>query len=213
MKNFRVISVALMALALTLATGCTSSGRAKESEKAVQSMQDMQENLVKAKADVDRTVVLLGQLEEGTDQKKVFSEYTDSVKKLQAAGENAKKRGEEMKAKREEFLAKWDKELAEVQNPEVKKGLEQRREEVKTKFGKLTEMAVAVRDAYTPFMADTTDVQKALSVDLSPSGVAAIKPAIEKAKADGAVLGQKIDSLANELAAIRGNISPDAGAK
>jgi hypothetical protein len=176
-------------------------------------MEDMQKNLAKAKADVDRTVVLLGQLEEGTDQKKVFSEYTDSVKKLQAAGENAKKRGEEMKAKREEFLAKWDKELAEVQNPEVKKGLEQRREEVKTKFGKLTEMAVAVRDAYTPFMADTTDVQKALSVDLSPSGVAAIKPAIEKAKADGAVLGQKIDSLANELAAIRGNISPDAGAK
>lgn len=213
MKNFRVISVALMALALTLATGCASSGRAKESEKAVQSMEDMQENLGKAKADVDRTVVLLGQLEEGTDQKKVFSEYTDSVKKLQAAGENAKKRGEEMKAKREEFLAKWDKELAEVQNPEVKKGLEQRREEVKTKFGKLTEMAVAVRDAYTPFMADTTDVQKALSVDLSPSGVAAIKPAIEKAKADGAVLSQKIDSLANELAAIRGNISPDAGAK
>src|SRR5437764_418746 len=109
-RNMFSYCSAVAAIAL-LAGGCATGGRADENKKAVQSIADVSKEVDKGKAGVDKTVALLGQLQQDGGMEKTFKEYSDSVDDLQAAGENAAKRGAEMRERKAEYMAKWQTEI------------------------------------------------------------------------------------------------------
>src|SRR4026207_614612 len=72
--------------------GCSSSGRTKESEKAVESFQNTQKGLTKAQGEVDATLKSLDQLQTGGDLQKTYKSFISQKKDLQKSAEEAKKR-------------------------------------------------------------------------------------------------------------------------
>jgi hypothetical protein len=101
-----------------------------------------------------------------------------------------------------------------MQDPQLKQGLQSRRAAVAAQYDAIQSAAQAVRDSYQPFIRDCDEIQKALAIDLTPSGVNAVKPSINRAKSDGERLGQKLDMLGQELDKVIGTMTPSGqGAK
>ncbi len=196
------------ALIVVIAAGCNSSGRAPESEKAVSSLDDAYASLARATAQVNKSNALLEQLQHGGDIAGTFKQFTTSIDELRQAADDAAMRGRSYRENRNAYLAKWQQEVANMQNPEVKEAAEQRQERVRTRFANVQNLADEVRSAYSPYLRDLTEIQRALSMDLTPSGVKAMQGAIDRAKTDGAALSSKLDALGREINALRGKMTP-----
>ena len=196
--------------ALSFAVGCSSSGRIGESEKAVEGFQSTKAALVKAQAQVDTTLAAMNQLSAtaGGDLQKTFKNYTAAVEDLEDTAAGAKKRAEAMRKNVDAYVAKWQKEMQTMQDPTIKASLEKRRQAVTANFAKVRESAQAVREAYQPFIAQSKEIQRALSVDLSPAALPGLKPSMDKANAQGKTLKEKIAALQGELDRIAAGISP-----
>jgi chromosome segregation ATPase len=205
-------AVALLSTASMIIFGCSSSGgQAKESTKAVQGLQESQAQLQKAQTEIDKAIAALDQLSSGQgDLKKSFENYSKAVADVEAAGDKARARWQNMQARQKEYVAKWQSELETIENPEVRASLEQRRAKIRDDFDKIKATAQGVRDAYKPFLSDLKEIQKGLSLDLSPAGVTGMKPAMAKAKTEGQTLKQEISELQTELASIAGQMGPSA---
>jgi hypothetical protein len=193
---------------MALVTGCSSNGQAKESTKAVGSLQETYERLGKGKVEVDRTVAAMDQLVKGTDLKSSFKSFSDSVAALKSAGEAVTKQSAEMRDKRDEYLATWEKEVEGIKNQDIKESAEQRRVRIKASYDSIASAAGDVRAAYPPYLQDLQDIQKALSLDLTPAGVAGVTPVINKARAEGQALSRKIEALNAQIDTLRGKMSP-----
>jgi hypothetical protein len=206
-----VIAMSLFTAAM-LSSGCSSSGRVDESEQAVDSMNDVQEKLATAKAKVTRVNAALDGLTTGADLQKAFSEYSDALDDLQSAVADAKSQGKDMGERRQAYLNRWQEEAANVQNPDVKKSLDERRQKVADEFDKIHGLGDDVRTAYTPYMQDCQDIKKALAVDLTPAGAQGLAPVITKAKGEGVTVIQKLDALSTEMDTVIGKMSPSGAA-
>jgi hypothetical protein len=205
-----VTAIGLCAVA-ALSSGCGGSGRVEESEQAVDSMQVVQAQIAEAKAKVTRVNAALDGLAAGGDLQKEFSEYSDALDDLQAAIADAKARGKDMHDRRQAYLDRWQQEAADVQNPDVKASLDQRRQKVADEFDKIHGLGEDVRTAYEPYLQDCLDIKKALAVDLTSAGDQALVPTMTKAKAEGVTVIQKLDALSAEMDSAIGKMSP-AGA-
>ncbi len=203
------VAVALMSLAC-LATGCSSSGQAKEKEAAVEGITDVAKKLESGQAQCDKVVASIDQLQAGGDLNAAFKNYTATVADVEAAGKGVASRRESMKANREAYIAKWQKDLESIQNPDVRAALAERKQKVAADFDQIGRSTDAVRDAYTPLLKNLQEIQKALALDVNPAGVAAMKKPLDLAKAETATLKTKIAVLQAELTAIAGGMSGKA---
>jgi len=197
-----------LCLAASVAIGCSSSGRASESEQTIDSMKGLEAKLDQAKSEVNESMAALDGLSAGGDLQKSFSTYNKEVAQLEAAGKGAASRGQSMREKREAYIAKWDAEVEQMQNADVKASMQQRKKAVVENFDKLKASAEEVKGAYGPYLNDLKEIQKALSLDLSTGGVQALQPSIAKAKQNGQLLNQKIDAFGAQLKDVMAGSSP-----
>ena len=208
-RSIRTLVVACGLAGVVFSTGCSSDsgGRTAESQKAVVSLKDTRQELVKAKTEVNDATAALEKLSAGGNLQQTFKQYTAAVKDVQAAGDRARARATAMKENARQYVAKWEKEMDQVSSPELRAGAAERRQRVKDNFEQITVAGRGVRDAYQPFLKDLQDIQRALASDLTPAGVDAAKGAIDKTRAEGAALNEKLDSLIAELDEISGSMS------
>jgi uncharacterized protein YukE len=201
---------ALALLGCVLA-GCSSGGGAGstgESKKAVESIRGTRQELVKAKQEVQQANAALDKLVAGGNVGQSYSQFTKEVADVKAGGDRARARAQDMRERGRQYVANWEKETEQITSPELKAGAEQRRAKVKQNYDEITSAAHAARDAYQPYLRDLQDIQRALANDLTPAGVDAAKSAIEKAKANGETLQQRLDTLIAELDEVGGSMSP-----
>ncbi|QOV89305.1 DUF2959 family protein [Humisphaera borealis] len=203
------VAVAVMSLAV-LATGCGSSGQAKEKEAAVEGIVDVTKGLEKGQATCDKVVASIDQLQAGGDLNAAFKNYTATVAEVEAAGKGVASRRESMKNNREAYIAKWQKDLESIQNPDVRAALAERKQKVAADFDQIGRSSDALRDAYTPLLKDLQEIQKGLALDVNPAGVTAMKKPLDRAKAEATTLKAKIATLQGELTAIAGSMSGKA---
>jgi len=184
-----------------LSTGCASddNGRTAESNKATTSLKDTRAELVKSKTEVNDAVTALDKLSAGGNLQQNFKTYSAAVKDVQTAGDKSRARATAMKENGRAYVAKWEKEMDQVSNPELRAGAAARRQKVKANYESILTSGRSVRDAYQPFLKDLQDIQRALASDLTPGGVTAAAPAIDKTKGEGMALNERIDALIAKL--------------
>ena len=205
-KTAAALGVAMFVLAGL--NGCTGSGRASESEKAVGTMADTQAQIERAKQQVTKANSSLDQLSAGGDLQKSFNSYNSAVSDLVSTGEKAKARWNDMRVRGDQYVAKWQSEMEQVTNPEIKQNLAARREKVRADYEKISASAKEVRDAWDPYMSDLQEIKKALSLDLTSEGIKGMQGPMSTAKAKGATLSQKLDAFLTQLAGLLSGMSP-----
>ena len=212
MKRLRGSKIVAALLGSVLVAGCASDsgGRTDESKKAVESMHGTRQQLVKAKQEVQQANAALDKLAAGGNIAQSYSQFTKEVADVKAEGERARARAQDMRARGQQYVANWEKETSQISSPELRAGADQRRAKVKQNYEQISASARAARDAYEPYLRDLQDIQRALASDLTPAGVDAARPAIEKAKAEGETLQQRLDESIARLDEVGGSMSSSA---
>jgi chromosome segregation ATPase len=196
-----------------LVAGCGSSssgGRTASSKQAIESLRGTRQELAKAKTEVQQTNGSLDKLASGGNLEQSYQQYTRQVAEMKASGERAKARGQDMRNRTRQYVAAWQKEMDQISSPELRAGASERRAKVQANFDQITASARATGDAYRPYLQNLQEIQKALANDLTPAGVDAARTAIDKAKAQGETVQQKLDALIAELDQVGGSMSTGA---
>jgi|GEM_PF-1851167 len=205
MTGKRFVGRALIGLlcgVVIVVAGCeTNEGRqAKVARKAVTSLEDTREELVKADQEVNQALAAMDQLAaQPRDLKQAYRAFTTEVSDTSKQSQEAHERAEEMRERWQEYIASWEREADRLASAELRAGATERRETVRENYNRLRDVASEMQAAYEPFLKQLRDIQRALSLDLTPAGVEAAKPAIETARQTGTQLKEQIDAFIDEL--------------
>lgn len=183
-----------------LFSGCATTGPEKK-QKAVSSIEGFHKELMKNLNQITETLTALNQIE--TPEKgDLYKPYQNFVKQLNRTTDNSlsmDRHATAMATKGREYFDTWEKELSNIMNAELRTKGAERRGELSATFERITRLAQEVQMTYQPFLSDLTDVKTALGNDLTPRGMAAMKPYISKANKDGEIVMVKLQALADAV--------------
>lgn len=188
--------------ALVVLASCQANeGRqAKVARRAVTSLEDTRQQLMQAERQVDASLISMDQLaSQPRDLKQSYRSYANEVSKTVQEADRAQERADEMRMRWQEYITSWEQEADRIASEQLRAGATERRQGVRDNYNRLRNVANNTRQAYEPFLRELQDIRRALSLDLTPAGVEAAKPAMETARETGARLKEQIDAFIQEL--------------
>jgi hypothetical protein len=209
-KHFRLIALVTTTLATAaLFAGCATSGY-QQADKTGAGIAQFREEVAKAKLAVDDTVKSLGQVAvtANTNPRDAFKQFSKSLANLESTAAKAKKRAQDVKAQGQTYFANWEKELAQLKNPEIKALAVQQRAKLQATFDSIRKVAEPLKAQFDPWLSDLQDLQKYLSNDLTISGVDAAKGMFAKTQTEGFEVQKSMDALVAELNTVANTLTP-----
>jgi len=207
----RTLTLAALGVAgLVLASPGARAAGYKLADKVGTDIADFRDEIVDVKKAVDATISALDKIvaQATVDPRKAFKEFDKSVPKIDGEAAKAKKRAEDMKARGKEYFDKWEKDLAGVNDPDIRKLAEERRNKLQATFAKIKTSMEPARDQFNSWLAQLKDLQKYLSQDLTIGGIDAAKELIGKSKKEGVAVQQMLDTVIAELNTVVATITP-----
>jgi hypothetical protein len=180
--------VVLLLPVLIAFTGCAKRTGIERSEKATTTMSSVENNMHQAVAQIDVTSASLQNLVvagAAPDLKTSFEIYSDNVKKMDDIGKTLIKDINEMSAQGNEYFEEWRKQGDVYTNPQIAKLSEERRVALRQTFSEIAEADVGVKGSLNQYLSDVKQIQTYLSNDLTPQGIAAIRPIAERTISEG----------------------------
>jgi len=208
MKSVIQMSVAAIALGLLLG-GCSSSN--KSSASTSESIMSTAQKIDSGGSKIDATVASLNSLTSaapGTDLRPLFKKYKETVEDLESTAKDVKARADGMKAKGQAYFAEWDKQVATMNNEDIKARSAERRAAVETSFANIKNHYQELTTAYHPMMSDLKDIQTALQTDLTSGGIKAIKPIADRIAGEATKVKEAAGKLSQEFKALGVQMSP-----
>jgi len=196
-------ALAACALALCLGAGCASSGH-KKGNQAAASIQTAANHIAGLPAAIDTTLASLNSLvnQPAADLRPQYKAFVFNFAVVEDAGKEIVDARIELAQKGKAYLADWDAQLAHIKNEDIKARSQNREKEVADQLMAIKRSYAETEMVYRPFISGLKDVQKYLSVDLTPGGIAAIKGTVTKAVADAVPLNASLVKLANDFKAL-----------
>ena len=211
-KTTRFIAWAALTVAAAqlFTAGQASAAGYKMADKVGASIAEFRDEIINVKKEVDKTMTALDKIvtTAATDPRKAFKEFDKAVPDIDDAAKKAKKRAEDIKSRGQAYFAGWEKELAGVNNAEIRQLAEERKVKLQATFGNIRTSMEPVRDQFTGWLANLKDLQKYLSNDLTIGGIDAAKELIGKAQTDGRAVQQSMDNVIAELNTIVATLTP-----
>ncbi len=214
MKTTKLILNLFSLAAAGFLAGCASSGYEKATDTAT-SLNKSSDMIAKGNTLIDQTLANLNDLvsNPNPDLRKQFKTFNSSVDKLGSTAQDVASKANDMKSEGAAYFKKWDKEMAAMQNEDIRNRSEARKNEVSSKFARISQQYDETKAAFQPFMSDLRDVQKFLSTDLTAGGLAAIKDIAANANKDAVPLKESLARLSDEFKGLGLSMSPATGAK
>ncbi len=188
---------------LFLSAGCATTGgrQAPEVTRAMTSMRTTREELAKVRGQIDEVLDAMDQLGSASAGSLpwVYKVFTDQVSQTVRQSGTARRCTSRMLTQWGQYLAGWEGEIDRLSTPELRAGAAERRRTVLQNYERLCEAVGAMDRAYPPFLTQLRDIQKSLSLDLTPPGVRVAQPAFEDAHKSGAELKQAITAFLAQI--------------
>lgn len=187
---------------------CATSGF-QRSTSIADTMAKQTQIVQEAKPQVDTMLASLDELTRAQgDLRPAFKRFSDTLDDTEKVAARTRKTGQTIREKEAEYFAEWQKESAEITNPQIKAATQARQAEVKTKLSSLSQRGKTAGDAYDPFISNMKDIRTYLSNDLTSGGVKKIEPTIEKARRDGAALQKALDDFNRASVDVQASLRP-----
>ncbi len=190
-------------LAALLGAGCASPGHEKGNQTAAH-IQTAANHIAALPNEIDKTLTALGNLvnQPAADLRPQYKEFVYNLAVMEDAGREIVDArialGQEGKA----YFAEWDAQLAQMKNEDIRARSQSRKNEVAQQLQAVKKSYAEAEVVYRPFLSGLKDVQKYLSVDLTPGGLTAIKPTVTRAVADAGPLKTSLAKLAGDFRAL-----------
>lgn len=193
------------ALFLFAFAGCSTTGQERTASQ-VESIQQFRTSLDAGSKQIDATVSALEQITASStgDLQPTYKKFGAELSKLDSDAAAAKARSEAMRARTKDHLQKWEEETrATITSPALQRISEEQRAKARERFEELRRSAEAGREAYTKLSSDLHDIQKILDLNLTPAGVAAVKPVVLQVRADAKVVQASIGEIVGKLDTVK----------
>ena len=210
-KYIQIVSLAATTVAASiLITGCGTTAGYKQADKTGEGVAGFRQEIVNGKKAIDNTMTALGQIEAtaNTNPRKAFEQYSASLANLESVSEKAKKRGAEMRARGQAYFADWEKQMAEVKNPEIRNLAIQQKAKLQATFDSIKQYTEPLKAQFDPWLSNLKDLRTYLSNDLTTSGVDAAKGLFTKTQSEGMEVQKTTNALVAELNTLAATLTP-----
>ncbi len=197
---FYIQSLALL-LALALATGCRTNGYHK-SEAAGKSLREAAAEVQAESRAIDATVEALNDLvnNPASDLKPQFRRYSKALDRLVATAAQTERTRAEMELKSAEYFDAWDRQTTGINYGIIREQSEARRAEVTNRFHSINTRYQDAQGVVRPLITYFNDIRTALSVDLTPAGLDAVKSIVSNADNNARKVQVALGRLTEDLA-------------
>lgn len=211
MKSLQSLLTSIAIAALVF--GCATTGT-KHVDKLGAGFDDFRNEVINMKKAVNHSMGLLDQTVEDADKdpRKAFKEFSKSLDQIEKARQKADKRAADVKAAGDTYFKEWEKQLASMNNPEIRQVAEERKEKLNEIFGNLGPLVEQTNNDFDSFFSDLKDLRAFLSQDLTIAGVDAAKGIIENTRESGDKVDQSLDDLITDMNSINAAITPGKAA-
>jgi len=210
-KYVQIVSFAAMiASGAVLMTGCGTTSGYKQADKTGAGATEFREEITNGKKAIDNTMTALSQVAATANQnpRESFEQFSKSLSHLESVAEKARKRGAEMKAQGQAYFAQWEKQMTEVNNPEIRNLAMQRKAKLQETFDSIKKYTEPLKAQFDPWLSDLKDLRTYLSNDLTVTGVDAAKSLFAKTQAEGMEVQKSMNALVAELNTIAAALTP-----
>lgn len=203
-------TVTVVALVVTIA-GCSTPGRSSAT-KATGGLEAVQQRLVSGEQQLNATVESLADLVNNpqADVRPQYKKYLDNLGKLEAQIKKGRAERSAMQTQAEAYFAKWENDIQSIQNEEIKKAAQSRRDAMKASFQKISGEFSKAKPVFDAFMRDLKEIQKALDFDLTPGGITVIKPIVGKVQEEATKVKANIATIRAELGSVAASMAATA---
>jgi hypothetical protein len=210
-KYIQIVTLAVTTVAaIVLSIGCGTPSGYQQADKTGAGVAEFRQEILNGKNAIDNTVNALEQVAAtaNTNPREAYEQYSKSLANLESVAANAGKRSAEMKARGQAYFAEWEKQMAEVKNPEIKNLATQQRAKLQATFDNIKKYAEPLKAQFDPWLSDLKDLRVYLSNDLTISGVDAAKGLFTKTQAEGMEVQKSMNALVAELNTVAAALTP-----
>lgn len=184
-------------------------------DQTSRSLIELRDQMRETRAQVDRTLVSLASLMTVPPEqlRPAFQQYANNADTIAKQAAAIDKEAREMKRRSNAWLTGWQRNYAEVRNPELRGVSEQRREQVLSRFDNIDRSLASARETFGPFVTNLQDVRKVVGNDLTPRGVALVSTTavVQNANENGAAAARALDTTIADLEALLEVLTPAPG--
>ena len=200
-------TLALAAVAGMLA-GCATSGY-EQGEKTATSLQQTASEIELAKGQVQNSLDALNSLMQkpGADLRPQYKTFSSSVSAIVATASRMSAKADAMKASGQAYSELWDANIATIQNPDIRSSSAARKKSVMDSLAVVQSSYQTTMSKFNPFLSNLQDIDKALSADLTPGGLDAMKDIAKQANSNGTDLIASLNTLGSDCRDLAGKMS------
>ena len=165
-KPTQTLTLAALSIAsLLFAAPRASAAGYKLADKVGADIAEFRDEIVDVKKAVDVTMAALDKVvaDATVDPRKAFKTFDNSVPKIDSAAAKAKKRATNMTERGKEYYDKWEKDLASVTDPEIRRLAEERKAKLQATFANIRTTMEPARDQFNAFIAGETPIQRSVN--------------------------------------------------
>lgn len=209
-KNLNTLAIAGLTVGLAvLVGGCASSGYRK-SEQTASSLESSAQRIESDTMQLQLAIVTLNDLVNNPqpDLRPQFKKFSAAVGKSDALTKTIQEADANLQARSEVYIAEWDKELAAIQNEAIRARGQARKLEVINQCNNVRNACLTTQTECAPLLSDLNDIQRLLSADLTPGGLAASRDATARVNQLAAPVQNSLGKLVADMRALGTAMSP-----
>ena len=194
-----------------LATLLASATQASQ-EQLAKSIQDAKLETSRTSEQLKSTLSALNALTKQTkgDLRPAYDAYRSEVGNTDAAAAWTRTRAKSMAVDGRKYFQDWQNTISGIANESLRKKAQKRMDAVKTSYGKVEASLQQAGEKFQPFLSDLSDIQKALSTDVTAGGVKALRGTVRSANWNHQFVDKAIKAALKELDKMQKALSSEA---
>jgi hypothetical protein len=207
-STWAILALGGCVLTGTLMTGCHSPAYVK-GDTAAWTLQMAAADVRANSRNLETTMTALNDLvnRPASDLRLQFHQFSTVLDQLTASSKRTSDTSSRLERKQKAYFEAWDRELAAINDEEIRKTSEARKAEVSKQFEATNRKQQEAQDALVPLVGYLDDIRRGFTADLTTAGLQAAKPATAEANNKKAIVQANLAQAASDLEALGGRMS------
>jgi hypothetical protein len=205
------LKIATAVLAIATFAACASS-TPDRAVKAASSLEVMQGNSSKARAQIDTVLTSLDSLLNASPERlrETYDRYDKDVKQMNAYAADMRENDADLRTNGNSYLKQWQRDASNVSDPELRAASEQRRDRIVRSSQDMRTTVTEAAGSFAAFLRDINDIHKVIGNDLTPAGQSSVKrtTVAQTARNEGARVKIAVQRAEDAIAGVRTQITP-----
>jgi len=151
---------------------------------------------------LNRTTDSLNRIPGSPAPQQSYDAFAMAFKDFNKLADETLEKSEDVRSRGRELFAEWSAETESIQDPEIRTIAEERRVALSKDYNTMQTPLITARTDLNLIRSNFTDIQKALALDLTPTGIDSVKESFDRINRNATTSVKSLDALSNQLDAI-----------